>query len=657
MGKIVDASFFSEEVPVVKELPSVANQLAGVAATAGQGFAGNFIDEVAAGVNSIPGYLGSNLPTWAGGAGQDLPLSNIYDEQLGRIRQGISGFKQENPGISTASTLVGAVYSPVNKLKVAQGLLGVIGSGAVQGSVQGFGSGEGNLENRVQSSVEDALLGGGFAGGGNLLGKGLKKVGQIASDVGEATKNNAYGVFASDIKKSLDKGVRASGDVTAPIVKSLNRLIKTGDIVAGDATTNLSNIENQLDDLSGNLKNTLKSADAVQVDILQPKYDKTLEYIKKLDSTARKQAISKFQELAKDQLADNAMISEWEQTRSALQRAGASTYGATGNDALEGNLKKYMAFDIKKSIDTELQSPLYKNQLGENTYNEIKATRQALADRLTLLPVMTKGASREASDGAVNKILKTIATTGGYGVPALVTGSLPVALAVGAAANTATGKKAIAKGLTGVGSVLAGTGSNLEKSALELARGSTVLDLGESASISKNNDQEPAKKGRIVSSDFFADESDSGTSSNPLVQMGMEQATKTDRNILRAVKKVESNDGDPRYMLSNKGAIGPYQIMPDTGNTLIKRRFGVNLTGKELEKALMDEATAELLADDLLQENYQRFGNWDEAIAAYNAGAPAVAKYGGIPPFKETKDYVKKVNMAFNKLTGDMYNG
>jgi soluble lytic murein transglycosylase-like protein len=44
-----------------------------------------------------------------------------------------------------------------------------------------------------------------------------------------------------------------------------------------------------------------------------------------------------------------------------------------------------------------------------------------------------------------------------------------------------------------------------------------------------------------------------------------------------------------------------------------------------------------------LRAMYDKFGSWRLALAAYNAGPGAVEKHAGIPPFKETKNYVKVI--------------
>lgn len=44
-----------------------------------------------------------------------------------------------------------------------------------------------------------------------------------------------------------------------------------------------------------------------------------------------------------------------------------------------------------------------------------------------------------------------------------------------------------------------------------------------------------------------------------------------------------------------------------------------------------------------LKRMYHKFGSWDLALAGYNAGEGAVEKYGGIPPFAETQNYVQSI--------------
>ena len=111
-------------------------------------------------------------------------------------------------------------------------------------------------------------------------------------------------------------------------------------------------------------------------------------------------------------------------------------------------------------------------------------------------------------------------------------------------------------------------------------------------------------------------------------------------NFLKAVAKAES--GFDPDAVSGCGAQGIMQLMPFTSES-----YGVT---DPFDTKQNIYAGAQLLSE--LLDNYN--GNATLALAAYNAGSGSVQKYGGVPPYDETVNYINKINdILGGSLAGD----
>jgi hypothetical protein len=135
-------------------------------------------------------------------------------------------------------------------------------------------------------------------------------------------------------------------------------------------------------------------------------------------------------------------------------------------------------------------------------------------------------------------------------------------------------------------------------------------------------------KGVVIHSSSFRPSSANALRFEPLVQ---EAAAREgiSADLVRAVIRTES--AFDHLAVSSAGARGLMQLMPDAA-----RRFGVtNLFDPQ------DNIKGGVKYLRVLLKQFQ--GDVALTVAAYNAGEGAVARYGAVPPYRETRDYVRKI--------------
>ncbi len=113
------------------------------------------------------------------------------------------------------------------------------------------------------------------------------------------------------------------------------------------------------------------------------------------------------------------------------------------------------------------------------------------------------------------------------------------------------------------------------------------------------------------------------------------QSLRVPVDLVHSIIKAESNYDT--WAISAKGALGLMQLMPITATQYkVMNVFDPRQNIEGGVKYLVD-----------LIKLYD--GDTRRVLAAYNAGQEAIKKYGGIPPYRETRNYIKKVMAAYPK--------
>lgn len=146
-----------------------------------------------------------------------------------------------------------------------------------------------------------------------------------------------------------------------------------------------------------------------------------------------------------------------------------------------------------------------------------------------------------------------------------------------------------------------------------------------SPQLSETIDEEIFESDEDFSSADLVENTEGGTTEEMLLSAAVRHGV--DPKLVQAIAIAESNMNQDE--ISEVGAIGVMQLMPETAASL-----GVNPYDEQenIEGGAM-----------YLKQMLDKFGDVPQAVAAYNAGPGAVQKYGGVPPYAETQNYVGRV--------------
>jgi len=183
-------------------------------------------------------------------------------------------------------------------------------------------------------------------------------------------------------------------------------------------------------------------------------------------------------------------------------------------------------------------------------------------------------------------------------------------------------------GLIGLTGMVEAKPLNLStKSRVSLFRSQTSVLDGRAASQYSNSVRLQPKT--VITPSKGGTLSYSGRYSGPYLDMARAAARRHGVPEDLFLRLIQQESGWNHRAKSHKGALGLAQLMPATA-----RRLNVN---PRVPRENLDGGAK------YLRQQYNRFRSWRLALAAYNAGPDAVQKYGGVPPYRETKNYVRKI--------------
>jgi hypothetical protein len=590
-------------------------------------------------------------PQALGGTGESF--GSAYDKWLASVRGDVSAFKKEAPVASPLIEIGGSISNPLGALGaikkgagVATNLGRLAGSGAAYGGLYGFGSGEGGVENRLKDAAISGAVGGVLnpvlGGTAYGIGKGIEKFGDSAPNF----FNRSMGATKADFTQSANRaGLFKSDEEYSTYIGEALENLRTKHKILEKGTSEQSLLKAHTEKsnaLSKEITSLLRQADQqIGATKIKPKFKNAEQYIKEA-GVAEQEGLEAALQHYKDSLTKRGK-GTLEGLHKEKQALYETAYPQLNNANLRKGLDRAIAKDIKEAVENVSDSVLPKDKAGK-----IKALNRDLGDFEETKHIFKREVAKSEHFNPLQWGVDNWKTTGGFGVPIILgamSGEPEKGIGYGAlfaGAMSRPGQRALGK---------------LAEKSLGVSGASPFVPNAKSVfsplvSMANQPDKTQSKGDRQTSKDKIPTSMKKAVKESPgqgkgssLKNVSLESLQSSPlAPLIKAVIDVESA-GNPKAV-SPAGAKGLMQLMPAN-----IEHFGVS---DPFDPAQNIEAGTALLEEEL-----ERFGDVQLALAAYNAGSPKVMeaiKKAGSTDFTEvskylpdeTKNYVPKV---LKKLT------
>jgi soluble lytic murein transglycosylase-like protein len=617
------------------------------------------------------------------GLGEGRSVRENLSASVDRLGQGLEAGEKLYPQSSTGAQLLGAVVSPVNKLYGGVKAVTTLGKIANVGKKAAITAGIAGVQAAGESDISSAaktgaLISGGLDAMGGIVGKAAK--------ISPSVLNKAYGIFKSDynsvakqfsarnidkIKTSVDDGLniikKEAGITTKEAFKNnedfyTDMFKKSEELIA--KRTNL--VDDIVRDVGAVTKPVKLSTSDVFRSIGQVQPEEKISIVKKINE------LVKANNLANPKGFTLQGINELKRLYNPSFKYNPQT---VDEKAMSGFVT-YLRNKVENSIDTLAKAKTKK--IDSNYTGVIKQVNGEIKDLINVQNIYGKKIPGARADDLLSTVRQSLYTTGGAGtqgarnVGEALAGELGGKIGVGMAGLTAANRvlrpatqsfiknqEAIRSGLEsqGLRTAMTSGGSDAQKDYSEMFSSDNQSSNVPYDQMFNTRSSQQASQASIAQPQQSISRQQSQSSSNSApVSAASQNISYNPKEIkqfasklpplIQAVIATESNF-NPKAV-SSAGAKGLMQVMP-----FHYERLGVTNP--------FDPVQSIKAGATILQEELDRFQNLPLALAAYNAGAPAVQsaikkansnQFSQIEKFlpAETRSYVKKVLNNMSKV-------